>query len=270
MSLAMTGRMGYSSVQVLKTPVASGNPRSSVVVFLRLLLSMDGVRQFARLAAWLATCFHTLSTFIAENNGGGCQNSARRRTMSNITIGTSAIRQLDGFYSLNDLHKASGGELKHRPVEFLRLEQTKALVEEIQKGGNHHLLATKVTLGRHGGTYVCKELVYAYAMWISPKFNLTVIRAFDAMHYTAPPPTLKNSRWLLSYDHEARARLLPIAPDCAVMNAAQFLKAMVEPNGAYVDTETLVDFIGAAIKKLNRRHEFYLSKTTGKMVQLAM
>lgn len=82
----------------------------------------------------------------------------------------------DGMYCLNDLHKASGGDKKNQPSNWLASQKTVDLIDEILKTGNQGI---KKSAGRYGGTYVCKELVYAYAMWISPKFNLEVIRVFD-------------------------------------------------------------------------------------------
>lgn len=101
-----------------------------------------------------------------------------------IVIGNAVVNMVDGMYSLNDLHKASGGDQKHKTSNFLRLEQTVDLIKEIEQGSDLSL-DTQAVVTKHGGknngTYVCRELVYAYAMWISAKFSLLVIRAFDAM-----------------------------------------------------------------------------------------
>lgn len=93
--------------------------------------------------------------------------------MDALIIGTSEIRQLDGLYSLNDLHKSAGSESKHRPNYFLDLQQTKELVGEIEIAGIPAISAKPKI-----GTYVCKELVIAYAAWISAEFHLKVIRFF--------------------------------------------------------------------------------------------
>lgn len=108
-----------------------------------------------------------------------------------LTISNSTIGMKDGLYSLNDLHQASGGKNKHRPTFFLRLENTKALIEEIKTENSrcadmHILEPVRIVRGIQAngdqqGTFVCRELVYSYAMWISPRFQLMVIRAFDSI-----------------------------------------------------------------------------------------
>lgn len=104
--------------------------------------------------------------------------------MTALSIAGTAIRQDDaGRYCLNDLHKASGGNPNHRPGEWLRNKQTQALAAEI---GDAEIPASAPIASIKGGdgaqgTYVAKELVYAYAMWISPAFNLKVIRAYDQL-----------------------------------------------------------------------------------------
>lgn len=102
--------------------------------------------------------------------------------------GVKINQDADGRYCLNDLHKAAGGDKfhdgdpRHEPYQFMRNDQTQALVAEISNSANsRNYDPVKTTRGKFGGTYACKELVYAYANWISPAFYLRVIRTFDAV-----------------------------------------------------------------------------------------
>lgn len=113
-------------------------------------------------------------------------NAPMELPRNTLTIADTLIRQdADGRYCLNDLHRAAGGNPNHRPGEWLRNKQTKELIAEL--GGAEIPAGPVFTLndGQNNGTYVVKELVYAYAMWISAAFHLKVIRAYDAM-VTAP------------------------------------------------------------------------------------
>ena len=104
--------------------------------------------------------------------------------MSSLTILKTTIRKFDNLHSLNDLHFAAGGEAKHKPSNFIRLDTTVELIEAIKADSDSE--PVKVIRGTNGGTYVCEELVLSYAMWISPKFHLIVLRAFLAMHRNQP------------------------------------------------------------------------------------
>ena len=65
------------------------------------------------------------------------------------------------------------------PSKFLALQSTVDLLNELTTHREGSLIIDKIE-GRNGGTYVCKELVYAYAMFCSAKFHLHVIQATDA------------------------------------------------------------------------------------------
>ena len=97
--------------------------------------------------------------------------------MNLIQISNVSIRQHNGLYSLNDLHRASGGEDKNAPRRWLQNQQTIDLIKECELDGFPSILSKQGL-----GTFACKELVCAYATWISPKFFLQVIRTFLAVH----------------------------------------------------------------------------------------
>jgi len=121
------------------------------------------------------------------------QNTTLDSTNS-LSIAGVVIRQDEqGRYLLNDLHKASGGEKRHQPANWTRTEQVIDLIGFLEsEESQNSITGIRVIESKQGlGTFVVKELVYAYAMWISAKFHITVIRAYDALVNNKPPYGLK-------------------------------------------------------------------------------
>ena len=107
--------------------------------------------------------------------------------MNAISVANVAIRQFDNLYSLNDLHKAAGGEKRHQPANWLRSQQAIDLIEYLK---SEELESIQKKQGI--GTFVSKELVVHYGMWISPAFSLKVIRAFlDTQEDVSGSPKLE-------------------------------------------------------------------------------
>jgi phage antirepressor YoqD-like protein len=103
------------------------------------------------------------------------------RTATVLAIGDTSIRRdAHGRYCLNDLHRAAGGVRRHSPSLWLSNQQTKELVQELELGDTG-IPVSVIRGGRGQGTYVARELVYGYAMWVSPSFHLKVVRAYDAL-----------------------------------------------------------------------------------------
>lgn len=126
--------------------------------------------------------------------------SHNQASHSDFILSDNAIKQHKGLYCLNDLHKASGGNPKHRPSLFLRNKDTKELIKAIDEhyqpqstnmcfdtqDQNTNLgFEIKSTAyevihgGNEQGVYACRELVYAYASWIDKRFYLLVLQTFD-------------------------------------------------------------------------------------------
>lgn len=145
--------------------------------------------------------------------------------MNDLTIaGTGIRRDAEGRYSLNDLHRAAGGEGRHQPSNWLRLDTTAGLVEEISNSSDLRSSPVGSEAGRYGGTYVVRQLVVAYAAWISPKFHVEVIETFlesktkqvDPMQVLADPAAMRGL--LLTYTEkviELEGRVAEQAPKVA-------------------------------------------------------
>jgi len=100
--------------------------------------------------------------------------------MSKLIISDYSIRQdSEGRFCLNDLHKAAGDENKYKPANWLRNQQVIDLIGLLNS--EQSTTENRVIFIKQGvGTFVIKELIYAYAMWINAAFHVKVIRAYDS------------------------------------------------------------------------------------------
>ncbi len=105
--------------------------------------------------------------------------------MQTLNIADTRIRQdAAGRYNLSDLYQAAGSQPRQRPSYWLTNSRTKKLIDTLKLEAGIPASNFPVnTVKGHGitATYVVKELVYDYAMWVSPAFQLKVIRAYDAL-----------------------------------------------------------------------------------------
>lgn len=102
--------------------------------------------------------------------------------MNPLIINSTEITTDDhGRFSLNDLHKSAGGMAKDLPSKFMRSESFKNVCD-VLIGQNRSFEPVAKKQGRYGGgTWVCKELVYKYAMWVNADFEVKVIQTFDSL-----------------------------------------------------------------------------------------
>ncbi|MBT9097483.1 KilA-N domain-containing protein [Methylovulum psychrotolerans] len=142
-----------------------------------------------------------------------------------LTICDMQIRQDDqGRFCLNDLHKAAGNENKRRPSLWLKNQQVVELIEYLDSDESKAGIPA-IQSKQQLGSFAIKELVYAYAMWISPKFHVQVIRAYDALvtgqlpgtAYPPSPPFRKSQKAL---------------PGCLTPTTQDEIKALVTERAA--------------------------------------
>jgi len=105
--------------------------------------------------------------------------------MTILIAGLTIEQSSNGLYSINDLHRASGGLAKHQPAAWMRLQATTNLIRlmesQVINQQNGNVIETFVggdISSPLRGTYVCRKLVVAYALWISTEFFSHVLDVF--------------------------------------------------------------------------------------------
>ena len=102
-------------------------------------------------------------------------------------IGTQIRADERGRYCLNDMHRASGAQEKHKPSRFLRNAGIKAFVAAldaklIREAKDQNWSSVEVRRGGddRGGVFAHELVVLRYAAWISAEFEVEVYSEFKS------------------------------------------------------------------------------------------
>lgn len=147
--------------------------------------------------------------------------------MNNLIVANLKVRQdNEGRFCLNDFHKAAINMGENRrtkePDKFLNTTRTKELLKLlIAESATQNLGSTLEAQNRasnfsfepvikkdtgsykNRGTFVVKELVYAYGQFVSAEFDLHIIRAYDALvtNTLIKPNRQHEKYWFTKYPH---------------------------------------------------------------------
>lgn len=134
------------------------------------------------------------------------------------------------------------------------------------RGGHRYIPAYTIT--RDGFTFLAMGFTGAKAA----QWKEAYIHAFNRMeatikaekpvpnplgafcHLNGPTEVLAGQRFLVSFsDDGTHYTAKPIPSDCCVMTPQQFLRALNEPNGIWIDSATLTEFVVSCVRRLERR-----------------
>ena len=160
--------------------------------------------------------------------------------MNLIINKTEITTDSEGRYSLNDLHKAAGGLNSQKPSLFYRSSSFNSVVEVLTAQNRAFNPIVKKQGRYNGGTWVCKELVYKYAMWVSAQFEVNVIQTFDSIVNSVNAPLVMEALNELTLKIESDSA---IASKCGAA-LAHYKKVKKE------NTERWVDSVNEAQLKL--------------------
>ncbi|MBO9477560.1 KilA-N domain-containing protein [Shimia sp. R11_0] len=128
-----------------------------------------------------------------------------------VIAGIEITTDDQGRFSLNALHRASGGKKTKQPSDWLKLKGTEELIAELDNSEDPRSYQNKSIVsksGRYGGTFAHEILAVEYAGWVSPAFRIQVNQAFIDSR------TVKVDR--------SQAAPLPLAVDIAKSNKTKY------------------------------------------------